>query len=83
MHFIQKSSNQWLSKTLPETHDELATTYCFGRLVPLSFIANPDLETGNGSRVKHVEERDHWPPVDLSFAGVKNAGLMIHVIYAL
>ena len=64
-----------------ETQDELATTYGFGRLVPIRVIAHPDNETGNGRRVKHVEEKDHWSPVDLSFTGV-DAGQMIHVIYA-
>jgi len=35
---------------------------------PIRVIVYPDHETGNGSRVKHVEEQDHWPgPVDLSF----------------
>src|SRR6218665_886511 len=63
---VQKSSNQWLSNALPETHDVL--TYYFGRHLPIMVIAHPDHETGNGSRAKHVEEQNHWSgPVDLSF----------------
>jgi len=61
----------------PDTHEEPATTYCFGRLSPISVIAHLDHETGNGSRVKHVEEENQWPSVDLSFFRS-----VINVIYA-